>query len=279
MQKKLKIFIQYIVPQHLLSRFAGFIAECRIRWLKNWLIRDFIRRYQVDLTLARIENIQDFPNFNSFFIRQLKPAVRPIASGVKEVACPADGVISQIGKIEKDTLLQAKGFHFQLHELLGGGENHVKTFFDGDFATIYLAPKDYHRVHMPLAGELRETIYIPGKLFSVNQETAMSVPQLFSRNERLVCIFETAFGPMAVIMVGAMIVGNIKTVWPLESHPTRVIKKFYENMVRLDKGAELGYFKLGSTVIVLFPKNMLEWSMGMRENSRVQVGKMMGMVR
>ncbi|HEX2549132.1 MAG TPA: archaetidylserine decarboxylase, partial [Gammaproteobacteria bacterium] len=260
MQKKLKILIQYIVPQHLLSRFAGFIAEARIRWLKNLLIRWFMKRYQVDLSLARLESVEDYPNFNSFFIRQLKPELRPLVEGNKNIACPVDGAVSQMGKIHKDVLFQAKGFYYHLNELLGGGENHAKTFFDGDFATFYLAPKDYHRVHMPLAGELRETIYIPGKLFSVNQATVANVPQLFSQNERLVCVFETSFGPMAVIMVGAMIVGSIKTVWPLNSHPDRIVKKFYENMVRLEKGAEMGYFKLGSTVIVLFPKDLVAWN-------------------
>lgn len=278
MQKKLKIWLQYIAPQHLLTRFAGLVAENRIVWFKNMLIRWFIGKYKVDLKLARLEKVEDYANFNQFFIRQLKPELRPIVEGTKNIACPVDGAVSQMGKIHKDVLFQAKGFYFHLNELLGGSEPHAKTFYNGEFATIYLAPKDYHRVHMPLSGELRETIYIPGKLFSVNQATVSEVPQLFSRNERLVCLFETAVGPMAVIMIGAMIVGNMKTVWPLSFHPNRIVKKFYENMVRLEKGAELGYFKLGSTVIVLFPKDVMEWEKGLKENSVLQMGKLLGKV-
>ncbi len=276
MCQKLKILIQYVVPQHLLSLFAGFLAESRIVWLKNCLIKLFMHFYHVDLKSARLEKISDYSDFNSFFTRSLKSELRPIVRGAKEIACPVDGRLSQAGKINKDVLFQAKGLYYSLSELLGNTENRVKTFYEGSFATFYLAPKDYHRVHMPYAGELRETIYIPGSLFSVNQLTAAHVPRLFTRNERLVCFFETNAGPMAVILVGAMIVGSIKTVWPLECHGKRMVKKFYENMIRLDKGAELGLFKLGSTVILLFPKDSITWSDDMRELKEVRMGELIG---
>jgi phosphatidylserine decarboxylase len=276
MCKKLKILIQYLVPQHLLSRLVGFFAESRIIWLKNFLIKAFMHFYSVDLKSARLEKISDYPDFNSFFTRQLKPELRPIVTGAKELACPVDGVVSQAGKINRDVLFQAKGLYYSLSELLGNSENHVKTFYEGSFATFYLAPKDYHRIHMPYAGELRETIYIPGNLFSVNPLTTAHVPRLFSRNERLVCFFETNAGPMAVILVGAMIVGSIKTAWPLEYHGKRTLKKFYENMIRLDKGTEMGLFKLGSTVIVLFPKDSMSWSENISESKEVRMGELMG---
>ena len=271
-----KILRQYVLPQHLLSRFAGLMANCRWPWLKNWLIKDFVKRYQVDLSLAQQENVEDYPSFNHFFTRRLKPAVRPIASGVKQIASPADGAISQIGHIEQDTILQAKGFHFSLKTLLGNDEQLAARFRDGLFATIYLAPKDYHRVHMPLTGQLRETTYIPGKLFSVNQYTANHVPNLFSRNERLVCLFDTDTGPMVVILVGAMLVGSMQTVWPQEINHKTPIRQTFADGPLLKRGEELGLFKLGSTVIVLLPKNQATWRADLQENTTVRFGEAIG---
>ncbi len=269
--------IQYLAPQRTLTRLAGWLGSRRWSWLKNWQIRYFIKRYQVDLTAALSSNIADYPDFNSFFTRQLKPGLRPIAEEPEAIISPADGCISQIGNIEKDRLFQAKGFDFSLSALLGGQEQLADEFHDGYFATIYLSPKDYHRVHMPMQGKLRETIYIPGKLFSVNQRTAEQVPQLFARNERLVCLFDTALGPMAVILVGAMLVGSINTAWgkPL---PSRTIQHDRypitgNNMIELARGAELGYFKLGSTAILLFPQGKIVWEPTAIANANIQMGQ------
>lgn len=276
MGKQLKVKLQYIAPQHGLSRFAGWLSENRTPWLKNYLIRYFLNRYDVDMKSAVIENPYDYPSFNSFFTRQLKSEARPIAQDAQQVVSPADGAISQIGKINNQTLLQAKGFDFDLKGLLGGSEKLARLFQDGTFATIYLSPKDYHRVHMPLAGKLRETIFIPGKLFSVNQQTANSVPQLFSRNERLVCIFDTEAGPMAVILVGAMIVGSINTVWHAHTTTNKIRTESYAGSIELARGDELGHFKLGSTVIVLFGKDKVSWLENLQENTAIQMGEAIG---
>lgn len=260
--KKFSILRQYIAPQHLISWIFGWFSECRILCVKNWMIATFIKKYQVDMQLAQLETIEDYPTFNSFFTRQLKPHVRPVVQRDDQVACPVDGLVSQVGNIEGQLLFQAKGFYFDLTALLGGREALAAQFLQGSFATLYLAPRDYHRVHMPFAGQLRETIYIPGKLFSVNQETVRAVPHLFSRNERVVCLFDTQLGPMAVILVGAMIVGSIQVAGQVGA--------------TLAKGAELGYFKLGSTVIVLFPKETVTWNAALQENALVRMGEQMG---
>ncbi|HSW71014.1 MAG TPA: archaetidylserine decarboxylase, partial [Gammaproteobacteria bacterium] len=203
MSKKLFIIFQYLLPQFLLSRFAGWMAGCRKSWVKNQLISYFIRRYQVDLSLAASENLDDYPTFNAFFTRALKASARPIHAGKEVLINPVDGCISQIGKLEKNTLLQAKGHNYTLQSLLGLANSDFSPFQDGSFATFYLAPKDYHRVHLPFDGKLIQTTYLPGSLFSVNQLATEKIPQLFTRNERLVCIFETLVGPMAVILIGA----------------------------------------------------------------------------
>lgn len=278
--QKLNTFMQYILPQHGLSRFAGWMAESRNPWLKNKLINWFIKNYHPDLSEALLPSLDDYPSFNAFFTRQLKPSARPIVQGQHEVASPADGCISQIGAIHQNTLLQAKGFHFDTASLLGGLQDQAPLFSEGSFATIYLAPRDYHRVHMPLSGTLRATSYIPGKLFSVNENTTRSVPNLFSRNERLVCLFDTAAGPMVVIMVGAMLVGNINTVWPQAINHTQVITtRSFTNPVHLERGAELGYFKMGSTVIVLFAKDKIEWATNAKESTAINMGQLLATYR
>jgi phosphatidylserine decarboxylase len=269
-----KVLLQYLVPQHLLSSVAGWLSNCRWQWLKTWEINYFINRYAPNLDEAVITNPDAYATFNSFFTRHLKPGARPIAADADAVACPADGGVSQIGVINEDRLLQAKGFEFRLQALLGGNAEHARAFANGSFATIYLAPKDYHRVHMPLTGTLRETIFIPGDLFSVNQNTVQQVPNLFARNERLVCLFDTAIGPMAVILVGAMLVGSIKTVW---SNATRTRAINVEDFsgaraITLEKGAELGHFEMGSTAILLFPCGKITWHSELRENTVVRMG-------
>ncbi len=275
MCKPFDVLIQYITPQHALSRFAGWLSNCEKPWLKNYLIRYFLGRFDINMKEALIEDPFDYPSFNAFFTRKLKPELRPIASG-HDIASPVDGFISQIGKIENHTLVQAKGHFFNLTSLLGGSEHLAKLFSNGEFATLYLSPKDYHRVHMPIDGKLIKTIYIPGNLFSVSQKTVQFVPNLFARNERLVCIFDTDKGPMAVILVGAMVVGSIDTVWPLKMNRGILTEESYNKSLTLAKGAELGLFKLGSTVIVLFANDKVIWNKELHENSVIRMGQAIG---
>jgi phosphatidylserine decarboxylase len=272
MKNRLLIALQSLLPQHALSQLAGKLAENKTPWLKNFLIQQFIKHYQIDLTEARIENPEEFDNFNNFFIRQLKPDARPIAMAEHD----ADGTLSQIGTIKEGQLLQAKQFYFDLNSLLGNQKELTTTFLNGEFATIYLAPHNYHRVHMPLTGTLRQSIYIPGKLFSVNRMTTELVPQLFARNERLITLFDTVAGPMIVILVGALLVGSIQTVWMHEPiRHTEMIIEIPASLLTLEKGAELGHFKMGSTVIVLFAKNHIAWSSHLQSESFVEVGQVL----
>lgn len=260
----LNALMQYLVPQHAVSYLAGRIAEVRIPWLKNALIQLFIKHFGVDMSQAVYEDINHYPTFNSFFTRHLKPELRPIVQGPDEIACPADGVISQLGQINENKLLQAKGHHFSLENLLGSPDE-AQLFMHGNFMTFYLAPKDYHRVHMPMTGTLRKSVYIPGSLFSVNQSTAENITALFTRNERLVCLFDTDIGPMAIVLVAAMLVGSINTVWDASSEK-----------ITLNRGAEMGHFKMGSTVILLFSKDRVCWSNATQEGSLVQMGQLIG---
>ncbi len=279
MKDRLFILSQYLLPHHLLSRAIGCIAECRADWLKNPLIKWFVNQYQVDMSEAQVEDPTAYENFNAFFTRALKDGARPLDETPGAVLCPADGAVSQLGPIEHGRLFQAKGHSFSAVELLGGEAERAAPFMGGEFATIYLSPKDYHRVHMPLAGTLKEMVYVPGRLFSVNQTTAENVPELFARNERLVCIFDTERGPMAVVLVGAMIVAAIETVWAGQvAPPTRLLKTTrYDAAARgpieLAKGAELGRFKLGSTAIVLFGPNQVKWAEHMVAGSATRMGE------
>jgi phosphatidylserine decarboxylase len=282
MQQRLFILSQYLLPHHLLSRLIGCAAECRANWFKSRLINWFAKRYQVDMSEAAVEQLDSYAHFNAFFTRALKEGARPLDSGVGAVLCPADGAVSQLGKIEHGRIFQAKGHSFSVLELLGGDSERAAEFMGGEFATVYLSPKDYHRVHMPLAGTLREMVYVPGRLFSVNQTTAENVPELFARNERAVCIFDTERGPMAVVLVGAMIVASIETVWAgLVTPPKRELKTSrYDAAARapieLAKGAELGRFKLGSTAIVLFGPEQVQWAAELGAGSPVRMGQRLG---
>ena len=275
------IFFQHMVPQHLLSRLVGAIAESEWPWLKNTFITWFINRYQVDMSEAANSNPSSYKNFNAFFTRQLTSGAREIVDGDSSIACPADGAISQLGTIEQGRIFQAKGQTYSLTELLGGDESIAAKFDNGKFATIYLSPKDYHRVHMPLAGTLEKMIYVPGDLFSVNTVTAENVPRLFSRNERAVCIFSTDYGPMAVILVGAMIVAGIETTWAGQVAPIkRTVSTFdYQSKpepISLDKGAEMGRFKLGSTAIVLFGEDTAQWESAFSAGTATRMGELLG---
>jgi phosphatidylserine decarboxylase len=274
------IFFQHIVPQHLLSRCTGWLAERRHPiWLKNWLIGLFVNHFKVDMSEALESDHERYENFNAFFTRPLKEGARPIAEA--DIVCPADGAISQLGAISEGLCFQAKGKYFSTEELLGGDEGRAALFSGGNFATIYLSPRDYHRVHMPLGGRLTATSYIPGKLFSVNGTTADNVDRLFARNERLVCYFDTEKGPMAMILVGAMIVAGIETVWsgqvaPPPKHPFFTDFKELPAPVELARGEEMGRFKLGSTVILLFPKDSMAWDEGYGAESPTRLGESLG---
>lgn len=262
---QLKITLQYILPKHLISRLVGYLAAARLGFISHALMKLFIRAYGINMAEARYENPSDYASFNDFFTRPLKDGARPVVTDEQTLAHPVDGAISQAGAIAGDQLLQAKGHFYTVKALLGGDDNTAAAFQDGTFACIYLAPKDYHRIHMPIAGTLREMIYVPGELFSVNPLTAANVPGLFARNERVVTIFDTAVGPMALVLVGATIVASIETVWAGTVTPPTgndVFRWQYPaegpNAVHLDKGAEMGRFKLGSTVVLTFAKDAIE---------------------
>lgn len=280
MKQKLHIFLQHLVPHHFLSRLVGKIADCRWIWLKNLFIQKFIKAYQVDMSSAIQSDPAKYENFNAFFTRALKPEARPIVMGINEVACPVDGFVSQAGMIQEGKIFQAKKFDYSCAELLGGSEELAAQFQNGNFATLYLAPKNYHRIHMPLAGTLEQMIYVPGELFSVNNNTAENVPNLFARNERVVTVFASEAGPMAVILVGAMIVASIETVWAGTIAPSRSKQiqrwDYPAGRVVLNRGAELGLFKLGSTAIVLFGPNRVTWAPEIAPGKPVEMGKLMG---
>jgi phosphatidylserine decarboxylase len=251
---------QYLIPQHFLSRLI--LKLTRLQWgaVTHWIIKRFIKFYGVDMNIAQSPEVHDYASFNLFFTRVLKPTARPFADA--EIISPVDGAISQIGQIDSGSLLQAKGRYFQLTELLGGQTEIANLFKQGLFCTLYLSPKDYHRIHTPMTGRLTDMVYVPGRLFSVNQRTTRVVPNLFARNERVICLFETAFGPMALILVGAIFVGCIETVWAGTVTPNRSSQiqhwRYPEKTAPfLQRGEEMGRFNMGSTVIVLLDANHL----------------------
>ena len=252
------VALQYLLPHRLLSRIALRVARVEIPWFKNAMIRFIANKFGVDWSEAASTNIDDYPHFNAFFTRALKPGARAAAGDGRTILMPADGRISQCDPVRYGRLFQAKGFEFTAEELLADGEL-AKRFDGGVFATVYLSPRDYHRVHMPLAGRLLETRHVPGRLFSVGTRTVAQVPRVFARNERLVCVFDTDFGPMAVVMVGALLVSGVETVWngvEIPAYADQVIVRDYRNAdppVQLDRFTEMARFNYGSTVIVLLP--------------------------
>ena len=281
---RLFILFQYLLPQHLLSRLVGKFAESRR--LRLPLIRAFIRRYKVDMNQAKVQDIEEFENFNAFFTRELLEGARPISEVPGAIISPADGAVSQLGNITDGLLLQAKGRFYSCESLLANDTQMAGLFNEGRFATIYLSPRDYHRVHMPFAGVLQKTVYVPGKLFSVDHLTTESVPDLFARNERLICLFQTELGPMAVILVGAMIVAGIDTVWSGQVCPApgngSIRSLDYGAQapaVELAKGAELGRFRLGSTAIVLFGHGVMDLDPSLEATSPIAMGQMLGQVK
>jgi len=266
--KLVKIIGLYLLPQHFLSRVGGIVATCRWPRVKNRILRRFIKRYNVNMAEAIRENPEDYIHFQDFFSRKLKPGLRRISPDPNEICSPVDGNISEFGSIDEGKLIQAKGKLFRVHNLLGLDEQDPLTqhFKNGEFMTIYLAPPDYHRIHIPMNGHLIKSIYVPGRLFSVNPTSVKIVDGLFARNERLVAIFSTTMGPVAVIMVGAFLVASIATVWDgLITPPggSCLLSKDFnidDPNYYFEKGAEIGHFNLGSTVILLFGKDAINWS-------------------
>lgn len=276
MKSTLFIAIQYLLPHHLLSRVVGWLAATEIRWIKKYFIGFFAAHYNVNMVEAEDENLDGYSSFNAFFCRKLKPEARPLADG-NTLICPADGSISQVGHIEDATIFQAKGKSFSVEALLGGDTERAKLFTNGSFCTIYLSPKDYHRVHMPIKGTLQSMTHVPGKLFSVNPTTVDNVNHLFARNERVISIFETEIGPVAIVLVGAMIVASIETVWAGEVAPRNkqvsIFDYVVQDAIKLDRGEEMGRFKLGSTAILLLPENKTEWLSHVKPEQPVCMGE------
>lgn len=277
----LKILFQHLLPQHILSRLAGKLAKCRVEWLKNFLIHAFIKHYGVAMDEAAEPNPNNYPDFNSFFTRSLRPQARRISLVSRAIISPVDSQVSQIGKINKRQLIQAKGKKYSLQQLLEDNEL-AKLFTNGSFATLYLSPKDYHRIHMPITGKLRYMLHIPGNLFSVNPPTTNKITSLFGRNERVINIFDTLIGPMAVVLVGAMIVGSVATSWYGVVMPTKKkypqIWDYTQHQVVLQRGEEMGYFQLGSTVILLFAQDAITWLEHIKQETNVQMGQYIGKI-
>lgn len=276
--ERVAVATQHLLPKQALTALAGRIAGAEGGALSTALIRWFIGRYGVDMAEAANADPGAYASFNDFFTRALKPGVRPLAQA--DWLCPVDGAISQFGRIQAGQIFQAKGHDYSVTDLLGGDRTRAKPFIGGDFATIYLAPKDYHRIHMPISGTLKEMVYVPGKLFSVNPATAERVPRLFARNERVVAIFDTELGPMAMVLVGAMIVASIETVWaglvaPLQ-RTIRATSYQQQAPIHLVKGQEMGRFKLGSTVVLCFPKDTCQFDPTLTEGSTLRMGTKMG---
>lgn len=272
---------QYPIPQHLISRLMGLVANSENPAIRDPFVKWFAQRYGVNMAEAANPDLSSYRTFNEFFTRPLKDGARPIDADARSIVSPADGAISELGPIADDAIMQAKGWSYSVRTLLGGDEKLAASFRDGLFMTVYLSPKDYHRVHLPLAGTLRETIYVPGRLFSVNTRTANGVPGLFARNERVVCVFDTAAGPMAVVLVGAIIVAGIATVWQgtvTPPHHRLEVTSFAggERNVMLAKGAEIGRFLVGSTAIVLLPNGVARWRDDLRAGAPLRMGEMIG---
>ncbi len=277
------IGLQYLLPQRLLSWIVGIVGESRIGFVRAGLIRAFLGRYPVDLAEAAEPDPARYVSFNDFFTRRLRAGARSFDPDPRAALCPADGTVSQAGRIAGDTLLQAKGIDYSAAALLGGDASIAAEFAGGEFATIYLAPHNYHRVHMPLAGTLRLARFVPGDLFSVNAATSASVPGLFTRNERIACVFDTAAGPMAVVLVGALFVGSMSLAWAGRIRPEgqRRARELptRDPLIALDRGAELGGFNMGSTVVVLFGPQGPALVDGIAAGRAVRVGERLAMPR
>lgn len=278
MSDRLAVWPQYLLPKRLLTQLAGRLASARMGGLTHGLIRRFVARYGVDMREAADPRIESYASFNDFFTRPLRPGARPLAQA--DYLCPVDGAISQFGPVERGQIFQAKGHSYSATALLAGDAALAAQFDDGLFATLYLSPRDYHRIHMPCAGRLRRMVYVPGDLFSVNPATARGVPGLFARNERVVCLFDTARGPFALVLVGATIVGSMATAWHGVVNPPRTgqprLWDYTGQDIQLPQGAEMGRFLLGSTVVMLWPRGTLRFNPAWAPGGAVRMGQAMG---
>jgi len=280
MSDRLAVLPQYLMPKQALTRMAGSIARAQGGALTQTLIDKFVERYQVNMAEAANPDTGSYASFNEFFTRPLKAGARPLATA--DYLCPVDGAISQFGAIEKDQIFQAKGHHYSTQALVGGDAELAAQFDDGHFATLYLSPRDYHRIHMPCDGRLLRMIHVPGDLFSVNPTTARGVPGLFARNERVVCVFEGKRGPFVLTLVGATIVGSMATVWHGIVNPPRPGElrdwAYTDKNIRIKKGEEMGRFLLGSTVVMLFPAKTLQFTPDWTPTRPIRLGEAMGTV-
>ena len=276
--ERLAVLAQHVLPKRALTQLAGAFARAELGGITHAAIRRFIARYGVDMAEAADPHVESYASFNDFFTRALRQGVRPLADA--DYVCPVDGAISQFGAIERGQIFQAKGHSYSATALLAGDAPLAAEFESGQFATLYLSPRDYHRIHMPCAGRLQRMVYVPGELFSVNPATARGVPGLFARNERVVCVFDTARGPMVLVLVGATIVGSMATVWHGVVNPPRpgAIRRFdYANQpIELARGAEMGRFLLGSTVVLLWPHGTLKFNPAWAPGGAVRMGQAMG---
>ncbi len=277
MSDRLAVLPQYLLPKKALTAFAGFVAGAEAGSLTTALIRWFAGRYKVNMQEAANPDFASYPSFNAFFTRALKAGVRPLADA--DLVCPVDGAISQFGPIRQGQIFQAKGHDYSATALLAGDSKEAERYHGGQFATIYLSPRDYHRIHMPCDGKLTRMVYVPGDLFSVNPTTARGVPGLFARNERVVCYFDGEHGPFVLVLVGATIVGSMATVWHGVVNPPRLPQvtewRYDDQSITLKKGEEMGRFLLGSTVVLLFPQNNLQFNPEWTAARPVRLGESM----
>lgn len=274
---RMKSLMLYPLPHHAVSRLVHRFTRIRAGWIRRPFTRWFVTRYRVNMSEAKETDPLAYPHFNAFFTRALKPGARPLPEESEAVCSPADGAVSAMGPIRDDAVLQAKAHDYSLTALLGGDPDRAAPFRNGAFITVYLAPRDYHRVHMPMTGQLREMVHVPGRLFSVGRHTVRTVPGLFARNERVACLFDTPHGPLAVILVGAINVASIETVWAGEITPPRghAVRtwRYDEQPVRLERGDELGRFNMGSTAIVIFPPGMVTLNAALEADQPVRMGE------
>ena len=273
---RLKVLPQYLLPKRALTVFGGWVAGARAGRLTTRLIAWFVRKYGVNMSEAANPDLASYASFNEFFTRALKPGARPLAGA--DLICPVDGAVSQFGSVQKDQIFQAKGHRYSTTALVGGDAALAAAFDEGHFATLYLSPRDYHRIHMPCDGVLKRMIYVPGDLFSVNPVTARGVPGLFARNERVVCLFEGANGPFVMVLVGATVVGSMATVWQGVINPPRgPVREWHykDGAIRLKQGDEMGRFLLGSTVVMLFPQGPLQFNPKWLPGNAIRLGETM----
>lgn len=277
MSDSLAVLPQYLMPKQAMTALAGKFASAQLGGLTTSVIRGFVSHYKVNMAEAANPDIAAYASFNDFFTRALQPGARPLADA--DLVCPVDGAISQFGPIQKDQIFQAKGHSYSTTALVGGDSSLAARFDDGYFATLYLSPRDYHRIHMPCAGQLTRMVHVPGDLFSVNPTTARGVPGLFARNERVVCFFDSAHGPFVLVLVGATIVGSMATVWHGQVNPPRTgVLRHWDypaGQVSLQKGEEMGRFLLGSTVVMLFPKGPFRFNAEWAPARAIRLGEAM----